>query len=143
VQERSARNAVLLGVAVGGAAVLLTCLCGTGVVGVILAARGPAQPDQFVGAWKGRFTLHGQPTDVIYRFEKSGRLHEEDYDPQGRLLHVGGGQWRFRGGRIIIDFERGTEVAEAILADDNTINYRIINHTDLAQVGLTTTFRRQ
>lgn len=143
--ENEGGKGPLIGFAIGGAALLLMmCVCGGTVVGVVMYTRGGTQPDQFVGAWKGRFILHGQPTDVIYRFDKSGRLHEENFDVQGRSLGVTGGRWRVRNGRMEIDFDTGgQEIADAVFTDKNTIDYRIVSHTDFAQIGIGTTFRRQ
>jgi hypothetical protein len=146
LDERSvAKNhkPLIIGLGIGGAAMLLTCICGIGVIGVVFFARG-SQPDQFVGTWKGRFMLHGQPTDVIYRLDKSGDFHDEQFDLFGRRQLASGGRWCVRNGRVVIDFDLGgTEVAEAVFVDNNTINYRIISHTDATQVGLQTVFRRQ
>ena len=59
-------------------------------------------------------------------------------------MNVASGRWQFRNGRLEIFFDSGGfEVADIVLMDNNTINYRIVNHAERAQIGLGTTFRRQ
>ncbi len=141
--QKKGNRLLLTGLAVGGAVVLLlSCTCVVGVIGVVTFSR--AHPAEFVGSWKGRFVLGGEPQDIVYTFDKWGGLREDAFDLQGRHVHTTGGRWEFRDGQIEIEFDGGSfEVADAVFVDPNTINYRIVNHSEPAQIGLGTTFRRQ
>jgi hypothetical protein len=146
VRKRSGGNKMLpVWLAVGGglAFLLLTCSCGIGVVSVIAVSLQESRPDEFVGSWKGRFNLRGQQLDIVYTFDKTGNFREDDFNLQGGLVHASGGRWRFRDGRLEIDWDNGAiETADAIFIDNNTINYRIVDHSERAQIGTGTTFRR-
>jgi hypothetical protein len=144
-KKRGGNAPLIIGLVAGGVAfLLLTCLCGIGVVGGIAYSQSGTHPDKFVGSWKGRFFLRGQWLDIVYTFDKLGNFREEDFDLQGRRVHVGGGHWRFRHGEVEIEFDNGgLEFADAVFVDNNTINYRIVDHDDQNQVGMQTTFRRQ
>jgi hypothetical protein len=171
IRKRSGNQALVIGLVAGGAVLLLfACMAGvrsTAVFDPYTESAPPAQwgglpeevrlpdefaprwevgtqPDEFVGSWKGRFLLAGELRDVIYTFDKSGRFREEQFDLQGRRLSGSGLRWCFRDGHIQIEFHRGSlEKSVAVFVDDTTIDYRIVNHTDRSQIGLTTTFRRQ
>jgi hypothetical protein len=131
--------------AVGGLGLLmLMCTSGIVVLGVAAVLPKDSHPDEFVGSWKGRFFLRGQQLDIIYTFDKAGGFREEDFNLQGARVNATGGTWRFDNGEIEIDFDNGVfEAATATFIDNNTINYRIVDHDDQAQIGTGTTFRRQ
>jgi hypothetical protein len=143
--DQGRESKLVPGLIIGAAAgVLLTCLCGVGVAIVAFVWDRGTQPDELVGTWKGRFVLQGQPCDVEYTLDKSGRFHDQEFDTNGRFLRRFNGRWRFRNGHVEIDFaDGGSEKAVAMLLDANTIDYRIVQHTDVEQVGTGTTFRRQ
>ena len=139
---------VLLG---GGALLLLTCVMWGGVIGVITQGGGSqpplsdgTQPAKFVGAWKGRWKVGGKTFDSVYFFNKDGSFREQVFDLRGRPLRTNDGQWQFRNRQIEIDWDNGEfEHATVTHANDGTMHYRIVNHTDRQQVGLTSTLRRQ
>jgi hypothetical protein len=145
VRPRRDNTPIMVGLILGAAVlVLFTCLCGVGIVAVVVWIPRGAQPNELVGSWKGRFFLRGQQLDVVYKLDKSGRFTEEEFDLQGRRVHTGGGRWFVRNGRLEILFDSGGfETADFVFVDNNTINYRIVNHAERAQIGLGTTFRRQ
>lgn len=142
--RKKAGNNTLLWVLLGGGALLLfTCFLGVGIFAVV-SLSGGTQPDEFVGAWKGRWTVGGETFDSIYTFNKDGTFREQSFDLQGRPRTVFDGRWQFRNGRIEINWHNGSfEYATASHVDGRTINYRIVNHAERQQVGLTTTLRRQ
>ena len=71
-------------------------------------------------------------------------LPAEAFDLQGRRLHAMEGKWFIRNGNIEINWNNGAfEKATAKWIDDNTMDYRIIAHSEQRQVGLVTTFLRQ
>jgi hypothetical protein len=143
-KPRGNPTAILLVVGGVAALVLLLCLIGGGVVG-FLGLRDQPSPDQFVGKWKGRIVLRGQALDTIYTFNKDGTMREDSFDLQGRRVQGGGGRWRIRNGEVEIEWGQGggVEIATANFPNANTMNYQIIEHTDVAQIGMSTTFRRQ
>jgi len=132
---------VLIG---GGGLVLLMCLIAIGIGAIISFSARDTQAERFVGSWKGRFVLRGQPMDVVYHFSRDGNLREEVFNPQGQRIQAGGGKWRIRGGEVEIDWDGGSfENATANFVDRNTMHYRIVDHSEFAQIGMTGTFRRQ
>ena len=144
--KKTGSNRTLLTLLIGGAVaiVLLVCLVSVGIVAIVHLQQRDAQPERFVGSWKGRFVLHGQPIDTIYSFNKDGSLREDSFDLQGRRIQGGVGRWRIRNGEVEIDWgQGGHEIATATFPNANTMNYRIVQHTDLPQIGMSTTFRRQ
>jgi hypothetical protein len=144
-KKNSSRNTILFVlVAGGGIALVLIGVCfGTGIVSFIVGAHD-ATAAKLPGSWKGRWILHGQVFDSTYTFQKDGSFREESFDLQGRRINVADGRWHFRNGEIEIDWDQGGfEIATAHWIDDNTMNYHIVDHNDLAQIGITTAFKRQ
>lgn len=135
----------LLWVLGGGIAlVLLFCVVAGGVGLFVGFMNRDSRPDQFVGAWRGQFVLRGQVLDTIYTFNKDGSLQEDSFDLQGRRIQGGIGRWRVRNGEVEIDWNQGgLEIATAKFVNANTMEYRIIQHTDAAQIGMGTTFRKK
>ncbi len=131
--------------AVGGVGgLLLVCLlaCGIGAAVAFLGADPTAA--RLPGSWKGRFILGFAPLDVVYTFNKDGTFHEESFNAFGRRVNVADGRWRYRERQIEIDWDRGGfERATATWVDENAMDYRIVDHSQAVQIGLTTTFRRQ
>jgi hypothetical protein len=135
--------------------VLLTCMAGAVIVVVVgehdrvvpqpaMADAVPQGPEaaKLIGSWKGRLVLRGMDREHLYIFRKDGTLREEVFDLRG--VRVSEARWRFRNGQIEIDWPGGgVEIATARWIDDNTMEYRILDHTDVAQNGLVMTFRRQ
>jgi hypothetical protein len=128
----------------GGIGLMLIVLCiGVGIVLFVVGARD-ATAAKLPGSWKGRWALGGQVFDSTYTFKKDGSFREESFDLQGRRINVSGGRWHFRNGAIEIDWDQGGfEIATAHWIDDNTMNYHIVDHSDVAQIGITTAFKRQ
>jgi hypothetical protein len=140
----ASKTTVFVLLAAGGIGLMLIAVClGVGNVSFFVGARD-ATAAKLPGSWKGRWVLHGQVFDSIYTFKKDGSFREESFDLQGRRINVAGGRWHFRNGAIEIDWDQGGfEIATAHWIDDNTMNYHIVNHNDLAQIGITTAFKRQ
>ena len=129
--------------AAGGIGLMLIVLC-LGVAIVSFVGARDATAAKLPGSWKGRWVLHGQVFDSTYTFKKDGSFREESFDLQGRRINVAGGRWHVRNGEIEIDWDQGGfEIATAHWIDDNTMNYHIVDHNDLAQIGITTAFKRQ
>jgi hypothetical protein len=136
---------------------LLTCVGGIAIVAVLDQHDQPApqairaepigqDPEalKLVGAWKGRLVLRGMDREHLYTFRKDGTLREDVFDLRGAPAGVSEARWRFRDGKIEIDWPgAGVEIATARWIDANTMEYRILDHTDVAQNGLVMTFRRQ
>jgi hypothetical protein len=139
----------LVTLVVGGGVLAATCTCGLGIAFLVYVyqAKQPdgSQPDEFIGSWKGRFLLHGEQLDVVYTFEKSGKLSESQFTPAGHRVSSSSGRWAFQNGQITINFNGGTsETANAVLKNRNTMmDYLIVRHDDRTQIGTRTTFRRQ
>jgi hypothetical protein len=97
------------------------------------------------GTWKGRLVLRGNERDDVYTFRKDGTLREEVFDLRGNIVQASEARWRFRDGKVEIDWPGGggLEVATVRWIDDNTMEYQIVNHTDVVQIGMKMTFRRQ
>jgi hypothetical protein len=96
------------------------------------------------GAWKGRLVLRGNERDDVYTFREDGTLREDVFDLRGNHVQASEARWRFRDGKVEIDWPGGgVEVATVRWIDDNTMEYQIVNHTDAIQIGLKMTFRRQ
>lgn len=146
VRKAGRGTVVILGLILGITALMFfTCLCGVGLVAWVAVYPYGVHPDEYVGTWKGRFLMDGQLRDYEYTFDKSGWFQEARIGPDGRRMYGSTGRWRFREGRIEIDFgvAGATEVADAVFVDRDTIQYRIVNHSDRTQIGLSTTFRRK
>jgi len=127
----------------GGIGLMLIVLC-LGVAIVSFVGARDATAAKLPGSWKGRWVLHGQVFDSTYTFKKDGSFREESFDLHGRRINVAGGRWHVRNGEIEIDWDQGGfEIATAHWIDDNTMNYHIVDHNDLAQIGITTAFKRQ
>jgi len=113
----------------------------------IMAQPAPpqgAEAAKLIGNWKGRLMLRGLDRNHVYIFRKDGTLREEVFNLQGGLDNVSEAVWRFRNGQVEIDWPGGgVEIATARWIDANTFEYRILQHTDVAQNGLKMTFRRQ
>jgi hypothetical protein len=144
-KKGSSSNTILFVLVAGsGIALVLIAVClGGGIVSFIVGARD-ATAAKLPGSWNGRWVLHGQVFDSTYTFKKDGSFREESFDLQGRRINVADGRWHFRNGEIEIDWDQGGfEIATAHWIDDNTMNYHIVDHNDLAQIGITTAFKRQ
>jgi hypothetical protein len=119
------------------------------VVILVVAFNKSNEPTatRIIGAWKGQFVLNGQPLDFVFTFNKDGSLRQDGFDLRGRRLPelAGGGRWRIRDGDVEIDWDGngGRERATVRWIDDNAMEYRIIQHTEVVQIGMETTFRRQ
>lgn len=144
IKKTGGGNLPLILLASGGVVlVLFACLVGAVIV-VAVATPGDPMETKLLGSWKGRFVLDGRPLDFVFTFNKDGSLRQDCFDLQGRLLDVSGGRWSVRNGEVEIVWQGGgRERATAHWPDNNTIHYRIVDHTEVAQIGLTTTFRRQ
>jgi len=137
-------NTVLVILAVGGISlVLLACIL-AGTIAAILAVSADATAAKIPGSWKARFDLPGLAIVSTYTFKKNGDFREEAFTPEGQFLHIADGRWQIRDGEIQIDWDNGSfERAVPTWIDDNTMEYRIVDHSDVVQIGLVTTFRRQ
>jgi hypothetical protein len=99
---------------------------------------------KLIGSWKGRLALRGMDRNHVYIFRKNGTLREEVFDLRGVRGNASEARWQFVNGQIIIDWPGGgREIATARWIDANTMEYRILDHTDVAQNGVAMTFRRQ
>ena len=144
IQKKPRNHTLILVLAGGIVLVLLTCLAGVGGFAIMSRANSGSQPDEFVGSWKARWTIGADTFDSTYTFNKNGSFREASFDLQGRLRNVSEGRWRVRNGQVEINWNNGSfEHATATHVDPRTINYRIVNHTDQAQLGLVVTLRRQ
>jgi hypothetical protein len=138
------KKTLFVGLAIGGVAlILLTCMCGGGI-GLTAWLSRDATAAKLPGAWKGRFVLAGQPLDVTYTFNKDGSFRQDGFDGFGRKLPPAAGRWRMEKGELVINWDNGTfEKATVHWIDDRTMDYRIVDHTDRAQIDTATTFKRQ
>jgi hypothetical protein len=144
IEKKSSANRTLLVLALAGAGLLLIVCVVSGLVMAVIANSKEATAAKLPGSWKGRFVLAGQPMDTIYTFGKDGSLREESFNLQGQRINIGHGSWRMRNGEIEIDWERGGfENATVAWIDEKTMNYRIVDHSQRIQIGMSTTFRRQ
>jgi hypothetical protein len=143
-KDRPTNTILFVMLAAGGIGLMLIVLClGVAIVSFVVPARD-ATAAKLPGSWKGRWELRGQVFDSIYTFKKDGSFREESFDLQGRRINVADGRWHFRNGEIEIDWDQGGfEIATAHWIDDNTMNYHIVDHNDVAQIGITTAFKRQ
>jgi hypothetical protein len=143
-KRKRGNHALVIGLIVGGVLLLIFL---SGLVGLMHLASFPGgtHPDELVGSWKGRFFLRGQELDIVYTFDKSGHFREEDFDLQGRRIISSDGRWRLRDDHIEVRFGLlgGLEKGNFAFLDNNTIKYRIVDHSEAAQIGLETIFRRQ
>lgn len=143
IRKKGANPLVMLAVGAGGG-LLLICLLGCGIGAVIALLPRDDTAEKLPGSWKGRFVLARIQLDVAYIFNKDGSFRQESFDRFGRRVNVADGRWRYRDGRVEIDWNNGTfERATVAFLDDNTMTYVIVDHSQGIQVGLTTTFRRQ
>jgi hypothetical protein len=143
--RKKGNTAVVVLAASAVVGLLLVCLlaCGIGAAVTLLSDPTPAR---LPGSWSGRFVMGNVPLDVTYTFNTDGTFREQGFMVVGRraINNVTDGRWRYRNGQIEIDWNRGTfERATVTWVDENTMNYRIVDHSQAAQIGLTTTFRRQ
>jgi hypothetical protein len=121
---------------------LLTCVVGGVVLGVI-AANNESTAAKLPGSWTGQFNILGQQVNTVYTFKKDGTFREESVDGLGNR-QVADGRWRVKNGEVHIDWNQGGfEVATVHFLNQNTMDYRIINHNQLAQIGIGTTFKRR
>jgi hypothetical protein len=144
-KKKNGDNTLMIVLAVGGVVfVLLLCVVGGGIFTVVMLAGDTTKDARVPGSWKGRFEMRRGPVDVVYTFNKDGSFRDEEFDVRGRRQTTSTGRWRMRDGKILIDWDNGAfETASVTWTDDNTMAYRIVKHLEAAQIGLTTTFRRQ
>ena len=130
-------------VAGGIGLVFFTIVFGIAMIGVVgFFVNSPAA--KLTGSWKTRFVIDGIATDHIYTFRKDGTFREEAFNLQGVRTHVNDGVWHVHGDEVVIDWNDGVfEEATLRWIDDNTIDYRIIDHKDVVQIGMNVTLRRQ
>jgi hypothetical protein len=144
--RKKSSNTLLILLAVGGVGlVLLMCVTAIGI-GVAVALLRDDTASKLPGSWKGRFQIGNVALDTVYTFNADGTFREQTTVPFGRgvRVEVTDGRWQFRDGKVEINWNRGTvEKAVVVFTDPNTMNYRIVEHTDIIQVGASTTFRRQ
>jgi uncharacterized SAM-binding protein YcdF (DUF218 family) len=143
-KRREKNTTLLILLAVGGVGLLLLlCMFAIGVGVLMFRDREPA-PAHLPGSWKGRFVLGGVARDHVYTFHRNGNFREEAFDLRGNRVNVADGQWHFRNGEIEIDWNNGSfENGTPHWVNANTMEYRIVDHSDFTQIGLSTTFRRQ
>src|SRR5262245_44032935 len=134
---------ILLVVAVIVIVVALVACVGGGIIFGIIVAGSESTATKLPGSWRGQFNIPGRQINTVYTFKRDGTLREESVDGFGQR-HVADGKWRVRNGQIHIDWNRGgIEVATVHWLNKNTMDYRIIEHTDFVQIGIGTTFQRQ
>jgi hypothetical protein len=123
---------------------LLACLIGGTVAGV-LVWQANSTPAKLVGSWKGRARLGALDVDVIYTFNKDGTFHQDAIAINGRALPAAHGRWQWRDDQVDISWDRigGFERATVTWVDSDTMNYRIVGHSDVGQIGMTTRFQRR
>ena len=120
--------------------VLLLCLIS--VVGGIIYTYTQSTSAKLAGSWRGQFVLPGEKVDAIYTFNKDGTFREDDVIAGRKRTSVG--HWEVRDGQVEIEWDHGGfEIAVPRWIDDNTIEWHIVNHNDVAQIGSKTTLRRQ
>jgi hypothetical protein len=143
--EKPAGGAWTAGAVLAGAGIFLVLvLCVIGVIVGIRLTAGDSIAGKVEGTWKGRWTVHNQPLESVYTFRRDGTFREESFDLQGNRVNVAEARWRVRNGQIEIDWQNGGfEIAVVRILDANTLDYRIVDHNDVTQIGLSTTFKRQ
>lgn len=124
--------------------VLLACVMGGVVVGVF-AWHANSTPVKLRGSWKGHVRFAGLDMDILYTFNEDGSFRQDTFDLQGRVMGPPAhGRWQWRDGEVDISWNGGTfERATVTWIDDDHMTYRIVGHTQQAQIGLTTRFKRQ
>lgn len=146
VKRKQARSNTTLFVMLGAGA--LGFIFFAVVVGIaslaVLGVFGKPVEEKIVGSWKGRLERGGVASDHIYTFRKDGTFREEAFNLQGVRINVADGFWAFHDGEVEIDWhDGGFEDAVVRFIDDNTIEYRIVDHNDVGQIGTVMTFKRQ
>lgn len=137
-----AKPILLVGALIVILVALVVCIVGGVILGTF-AANSELTAAKLPGAWRGQFNIPGRQINTVYTFKRDGTLREESVDGFGQR-NVADGKWRVRNGQIHIDWNRGgIEVATVHWLNNNTMDYRIIEHTDLVQIGIGTTFRRK
>lgn len=129
---------VVLAVGLG----LIVCIVSAVSLG-FFAFNNDSTASKLPGSWKGQFIFAGRHLDSTYTFRRDGTLQEVNLDGFGRR-NVANGKWRVQNGQVHIDWNNGgIEVATVHWIDERTMDYHIIEHTELAQIGIGTTFKKQ
>jgi hypothetical protein len=124
------------------AVTLVICIAGAISLG-IFAANSDVTANKLPGSWHGTFHIPNRQVNATYTFNKNGTLREESVDVFGRK-NISGGRWRVQNGEVHIDWDGGgIEVATVHFVDNNTMDYRIIEHTDFVQIGVGATLKRK
>jgi hypothetical protein len=127
----------------GGGLVLLLCLVGLGI-GIAVSMARDETAAKLAGSWKARWALPGRVIDSVYTFRKDGTFREESFTVDGRPLNISDGRWSVRNGEVNIDWDNaGFEVATVTWVDEKTMTYRVVDHSDMVQIGMAVTFRKQ
>jgi hypothetical protein len=115
-----------------------------GAILIVRSAAGDATAAKLPGSWKGQFAFPGQPPiDAVYVFERGGGFRQESLTALGQV-EVVRGRWRVSLGEIVIDWDNGAiERATVTWTNDQTMEYKIVEHDDVVQIGSVTTMRRQ
>ena len=125
-----------------GGLVALACLIAV-IIGVMNATQSSTR-EQLIGSWKGRWVVGADTFDSIYTFNRDGSFVEDTFDIFGRPLRRSPGRWRMQNGEVEIRWANGGGVEHAApRINGDTLNYRIVNHTDARQVGLVVNMQRQ
>lgn len=90
-----------------------------------------------IGSWQGSFLINNVPVNDIYTFYPNGTMADAVFDHSGQQIGGGYGRYSYAGGRLDISFSGGvSEKGSVTWIDENRFHYRIIDHTESAQIGL-------
>jgi hypothetical protein len=121
---------------------ILVGMGGIGVVVFYLTRDDTAQ--KLPGSWRGQFVFAGEHIDSVYTFQANGNFREESLNKITGQRNVSTGRWHANGRDIQIDWDGGgIEDARITWIDDNTLEYHIVDHDDVRQIGSKTKFQRK
>ncbi len=118
---------------------LFLLLAGMAVALILSRDKG-----DLVGSWRGKFQFAGFDLACVYEFRRDGTFVDEHVDPNLGVRVRFAGRYAVANGQVTITwFNGGFEQATFLHTAPDTIEYTIVAHTDLGQVGCRATFVRE
>ena len=135
IRPRPERRRLWLGVA--AALVLLVIIA---VSALVIHSGASVELD---GSWRGKFVFVQFDIPCTYEFRPDGTFVDEHVDPATGALVQAPGRYRVSGAEVTIQWQNGGfERARVRETGPDNIEYTIVAHSDIDQVGAKATFVR-
>jgi uncharacterized integral membrane protein len=113
------------------------------IVAVVALMNHTSTSVELAGSWRSKFVFVQFDVPCTYEFRPDGTFVDEHVDPATGLLVRFPGRYRVSGAEVTIQWQNGGfERAHVRATGPDTIEYTIVAHSDVGQVGAKANFVR-